>query len=165
MDRDVLLNEISAGRTRLESALARLTPAQMTEPDLPGGWSVKDLLAHFGWWERWVVGYYQKLSRGDLSFSPFESSEVDTVNSQILEQFRVMDLDQVRAYERVGYQGLLRLAETAPANDLFDVQRFSAWTNGEPFAEWVLGNSSGHYEEHWSSLESKLAENTPGACE
>lgn len=48
MNKDTLLPLIHAGRSRWESALAQLTPEQMTAPALFDGWSVKDLVAHIG---------------------------------------------------------------------------------------------------------------------
>ncbi len=158
MDRVSLLNEINAGRAQLETVLTRFTPAQMNETDLPGGWSLKDLLAHFGWWEQRAIEIYRDLADGKFPMRPITPGDLDAVNAQILEQFRARSLDEVRAFEQEAYRALLNLAETAPETDLFDPQRFSSWTNGEPFAEWILGNSSGHYLEHWPSLESKLAE-------
>jgi hypothetical protein len=157
MDRAGLINEIIAGRARLEAAVARLTPAQMIETDFPGGWSMKDLLAHLGWWEQRSIEIYRDLAKGEHPARPISSDDVDAVNAQILEQFRSKSLDEVVKFELAAYREVLQLVETAPEADLFDSQRFSAWTKGEPFMEWILGNSSGHYEEHWSSIQDKLA--------
>ncbi len=147
MDRIALLNELHAGRTRLETMLARLTPAQMTEAGVAGGWSMKDLMAHIGWWEQRAVEIYQELAAGGNPSRPNTSAELDAVNAQIYDQFRLRNLDEVRAFEQAAFREVLHLAETAPDKDLFDPQRFSPWTDG-PYAQWILDNSTGHYEEH-----------------
>lgn len=156
MDRVELLNEIYAGRTRLEAALQKLTPPQMTSPDLPGGWSVKDLMAHLGWWENHVQELYRALVADGEPVEPINEGTVDAVNARVIETFRSRDLEDVRAYEQDAYTHLLELIETAPEADLFDPQRFS-WTANQPFAGWLVGNSSGHYEEHLQNLENLLA--------
>ncbi len=157
MDRTALLNEIYAARTRLEGDLAGLTPEQMTAPDLPGDWSVKDLLAHLGWWEQRACELYADLAQGREPEHPVDDAQLDALNARLLEPFHAQDLDSVRDFERKAYRRLLRLVETAPEENLFDAQRF-AWLRGEPFVEWVRGNSSGHYAEHFPMLEQKLAE-------
>ncbi len=147
MDRASLLNELIASRARLESIFAQLTPTQMTEADLPGSWSMKDLLAHLGWWEQRAVEIYQELAAGGNPSRPNTPAELDAVNAQIYDQFRAKSLDDVRAFEQAAFREMLHLAETAPENDLFNPQRFSPWMDG-PFMQWILDNSTGHYEEH-----------------
>ncbi|RPJ52054.1 MAG: ClbS/DfsB family four-helix bundle protein [Chloroflexi bacterium] len=157
MDRTDLLTLISNARTRLESALARLTPAQMTEPDLPSNWSVKDLLAHLGRWEERAVYLYATLVRGDSPETIRNEEEVDAFNAETLEMFRPRSLDEVREYERTAYNELLHQVETAPEEDLFDPTRF-AWTDGQPFVNLVSVNTYDHYAEHMPALDAKLAE-------
>ncbi len=151
MDRIDLLNQIYAGRTLLESQLARLDAERMNDPVLPGGWSAKDMLAHLGWWERRSVEIYQELTAGGDPARPVTPAEVDIVNAQVLSELRPHSLDWVREFEHNAYRDLLHLVETMPEEDLFDAQRF-AWTGGYPFSEWILGNSCGHYDEHLPDL-------------
>src|SRR4026209_1587728 len=61
MDRQELLANLEAGRERLEAAMERIEPMQVMEPGLHDSWSVKDLLAHLGWWEQRVVDIYDAL--------------------------------------------------------------------------------------------------------
>lgn len=157
MNRIELLDDTYAGRTRLEAALVRLTPEQMTSLDLGGGWSVKDLLAHLGWWEARCVEIYHALSSGKAPETPVTEETIDVTNAEVIESFRPRDLEEVRAYEQAAYRRLVTLIETAPEADLFDPQRF-AWTNGQAFYRWVVGNASGHYAEHLEVLERRLAE-------
>jgi hypothetical protein len=39
------------------------------------------------------------------------------------------------------------LIEGAAEEDLFDPKRFG-WTNGQPFADWIAGDTYEHYQEH-----------------
>ncbi len=162
MDRTGLLTEIKSGRTRFESVLAMIPPAQMTEADLPGGWSMKDLVAHLGWWEQRAVEIYRELAAGGNPSRPNTPAELDAVNAQIYDRFHAKSLDDIRAFEQAAYREVLHLVETAPEDDLFNPRRFSPWMDG-PFMQWILDNSTGHYEEHGPSLEKKQADRSlPG---
>ncbi|MDL1896466.1 ClbS/DfsB family four-helix bundle protein, partial [Anaerolineae bacterium CFX7] len=47
-----LLHRIRARHADMEELLSSLEPAQMRAPELDGGWSVKDSLAHIAAWEK-----------------------------------------------------------------------------------------------------------------
>ena len=51
MKRTELLAAVENGWNEWQALLATLTPEQMVEPVLPGGWSVKDAIAHIGFYE------------------------------------------------------------------------------------------------------------------
>lgn len=147
MDRTELLTEVTAARSRFESILTQLDPTRMTEPELPGEWSLKDLLAHLGWWEHRAVEIYQELVATGRSSRPMTPQELDAINAEIYNQFRTCSLEQILSYEREAYHAILHLLQIAPDADLFDPRRF-AWMNGEPIVQLLLDNSTGHYEEH-----------------
>jgi uncharacterized protein (TIGR03083 family) len=124
MNRNELLANMHHGREALERALAALPADRLEAPTLPGGWSVKDLLAHLGWWERRIANLYQILLRGDLPH-PFEDAEpIDQLNARVYAEHHNQPLPQVRDDEQAAYAALLAVAETAPEPDLFDPQRF-----------------------------------------
>lgn len=151
MNRTELLNQIYAGRTRLEAALQGVDPSRMTEPALPGGWSVKDLLAHIGWWEQRMLEIYRESLVGQEPVRPQTADAVDQLNAQIALEFRNRDLDNVREYERQAFRDVLAMVETAPEADLFDTDRFP-WLKGRGFVIWVSGNTDEHYDEHIQDL-------------
>jgi hypothetical protein len=140
-----------AGRAQLESMLTQLTEEQMSIPGMQNNWSVKDLLAHLGWWAHRIVGIYPMLTRGETPESIGDNMSMDAINAKILNDCRDRPVSEVRQMEREAYQALLSLAETAPEDDLFNPQRF-AWTSGSPFVNWIIGDSYGHYEEHIGAL-------------
>lgn len=155
MDRVTFLDRFYASRTRLEGLLAKLSPEQMTAPDLAGGWTVKDLLAHIGWWERRAVELYRESVANGTPEYDISEGELDVVNARIVEEYRPRDLDEVRAFEQQAFDDASVLIETAPEADLFDGGRF-AWTKGRPFADYIEWNTFGHYDEHILDLEALL---------
>lgn len=155
MNRTELLQRIHTGRSELEATLARLVDDRMTAPALPGDWSVKDLLAHLGWWEQRIVSAYHTLLRGEIPDPESEAVPVDELNARVFAEHHNQTLAEVRREELDAYQAILSLAETAPEGDLFDPNRF-AWTAGRAFVEWISGNTYGHYQEHLPDLEAWL---------
>ena len=153
MNRAELLEQIRAGRQQLDSTLGRDSDDQMLLPALPGHWSVKDLLAHFGWWEQRIVDLYSILQRGEVPAS--NELSLDDLNARIFAEHHDQTLPQVRRVESTAFQAILSVAATAPEDDLFNPNRF-AWTGGRPFAELIGDNTYGHYEEHANDLQAWL---------
>jgi hypothetical protein len=151
MNRIVLLNKMHAARVRLAALLEDLSPEQMTGLMLPGGWSIKDLLAHLGGWEQRTVDRYRAALAGSDALFGVSEAEVDAFNAEMVASLRARDLDAIRAYERDAYQAMLEIAETAPEADLFDPAHFP---NGEgvPLWKWMGFNSFWHYDEHIGDL-------------
>lgn len=144
MNRTELLANIRSGRKQLEVALARFSEEELLAPGLHGGWSIKDLIAHFGFWEGRIVTLYGQLLRGE---EPADEPPLDELNAQAYEQYRAKSLDEVRRAEREAYTQLLAIAVAASEDTLFNPQHF-ALTDGKPFAEWIENNTYGHYAEH-----------------
>ena len=149
MNKTELLANIRSGRKQLEVALARFNEEQLLVPRLHGGWSVKDLIAHFGFWEGRIVALYGQLLRDE---QPADEPPLDDLHAQAYAQQQAKSLDEVRREERAAYLQLLTIAVDASDNALFNPQHF-AWTQGKPFAEWIENNTFGHYEEHQADFQ------------
>src|SRR5262245_23798530 len=100
MDKTELLNNMRAGRARLESALAQVSQEQMTVPGLEGGWSVKDLLAHIEFWERRATTLFRILMRGEQPESQVDDASVDALNAKVYNENRERPLAEVQRHER-----------------------------------------------------------------
>ena len=133
----------------LQRAIDGLSEAQMSIPDA-GGWSIKDLIAHFGFWEARIVTLYGQLVRGEAPAA--DDLALDELNAQAYARHQSQTLDEVRREERAAYLQLLTIVVNASDDDLLNPQRF-AWTQGKPFAEWIVNNTYGHYEEHQADLD------------
>jgi hypothetical protein len=138
MNKAELLANIRAGRQQLDVSLARLSEEQLLVPVLHGGWTIKDLVAHFGFWEERVVTLYGQLARGEEP--PADDLSLDKLNDQAYRLNRAGTLDEVRREERTTYSQLIALTANASDDELLNPQRF-AWTQGKPFAEWIVNNT------------------------
>ena len=89
MNKAELLANIRAGRQQLDVSLARLSEEQMLVPALHGDWSIKDLIAHFGFWEGRIVALYGQLSRGAEPAA--DEPALDDLNAQAYAQNQAQD--------------------------------------------------------------------------
>jgi hypothetical protein len=149
MNKAELLANIRSGRQQLDVSLAHLGEEQLVVPVLHGGWSIKDLIAHFGFWEARIVTLYGQLVRGEEPAA--DELSLDELNAQAYQLHRAGTLDEVRHEERAAYSQLIALTANATDDQLFNPQHF-AWTQDKPFAEWIVNNTYGHYEEHAADL-------------
>ena len=150
MTKAELLQRVREGRARLEAAMAEVPTAQLSDPLLDNEWSFKDLMAHIGFWERRAHQLLSTLQRGETP-QPMEEASIDDLNARIFLENQVHTQDEELRDERQAYEELDALIERSDDADLFDAHRFT-WTNGRPFADWIEGNTFGHYEEHLEQL-------------
>jgi len=142
---------MGAGRERLQAALDAIGEKGMDELVLPQGWSAKDLLAHIGAWEERAANVFEALLQGK-EFESIEGEQgMDAFNASAYETWRERPLEEVRTFEEEAYARYERLIESATEEDLFDPQRF-ALLEGEPYFQWVVGNTFGHYDEHLQDM-------------
>ena len=168
MNKDVLLDYVHAGRSRWESALTQLSPDQMTAPALFDGWSVKDLVAHIGTWERTAAAVFAALLSGqtpgfEIGETAGDEFNLDEFNARSFAEHHDQSLDEVMAGEQAAYQSFLSLVEGASEADLFDPNRF-VWMQGDPFAEWVGANTFEHYDEHLADISTRLVFHAAGGA-
>ena len=147
MNHASLLAAITAGRDRLDAALASLSDEAMVER-VDDVWTRKDVVAHLEAWERRVVDLLERLRAGG---APAERIETDALNASLYAADRDRSLEDVRSNERSAYRRLLAAIDGASDEELFDGGHF-AWTEGDPLAFWFRGNTDEHYDEHLEQL-------------
>ena len=147
MDRQQLLIALHAGRERLRAALAGFPDAAMLD-EVDPGWTRKDVLAHLEAWERRVVDLFDRLRRNQ---PPPPSAETDELNARFHAADHDRTLDDVRLAEEEAWDRLLTAVAGATDEELFDPDHF-AWTEGDPFVDWITGNGNEHIDEHLEQL-------------
>lgn len=153
MTKQELLASIRASRSRLETALAPVPREAMEAPALDNGWSIKDLLAHFGFWEARAAELFQLLKSGKTPDAYNEN--LDAINARAYVEHHDQPLDDVLAWEQQQYQSLLVAVDSASEMELFNPHRFN-WLGGRAFFEVFADNSSGHFDEHMPALQTWL---------
>ena len=154
-----LMEKIRQSRQELEAALARLTPEQMAEPVLPGGWSAKDVLAHVAAWEGRMLRLIllahnnQAPEPGELVFS---QEDIDGFNERTFQANRSRPLGELQAEFEGSYAHSLQVIESMSDDELFGPCRHS-WLEGQPLWRIVAANTYWHYPEHAEMIASSTS--------
>jgi hypothetical protein len=147
MDKAELLENIYAGRARLETVLGGLNPTELEAALFNNGWRGRDLLGHLGFWERRAAHIFDAIRAGQAPVPNYSGMSFDVINAQAEASYRDLSTAEVVDDERQAYETLVQMVVHAHDADLFDPQRF-AWAQGQPYANWIAGNSYEHYDEH-----------------
>ncbi len=155
VDKPTLLREIDEEWTRLEAALAPLGEAQMVEAGAQGQWSVKDVLAHVTWWERWLLAW-RSAARGEALAPEGASTDeaVDRLNERTYLANRDRPLADVLADLQATHRRVVEAVEAMSDDGLTRPTHLELMPEGAPAWEFVAANTWRHYPEHYGAIES-----------
>jgi uncharacterized damage-inducible protein DinB len=136
-DREELTRRDAAAWRAFEALLAAVPTQRRETPDLEGGWSVKDVLWHVGyWWD----DFRRSAESGDWS----EGDETtDDINAREQEVSRSMSWNQVRTAVHARREAMLATWRALPDVD-------------DRLAESFLSETVEHYDEHLPQLRELL---------
>jgi hypothetical protein len=132
------------------------------EAGLPGGWSVKDTVAHVTWSEREMVGVIRQRA---LVGSPLWALDTDARNAVVYAEHRDRPVTEVLAEERAVWTELLPELESLSDQDLTDRGRFREMDGLPPdVLPWHVfaGSTFRHYDDHAVIIRAWLAEMAGG---
>lgn len=162
-----LLEHIADEHKQLEQTLDRIPTAQLVEPILADGWSVKDVLVHITWWERRMVQLVQSALRGQ-STAPLtlpgeqQPATVDQINLQIFNNNRERPVEEIIAERQSSYGQVIALVEMLPDDILADPTDLET-VLGRPLIPLIAGDTYAHYREHNDTIMAWLDETMPPA--
>ncbi len=143
--KEQLLDKMQSGYAAFNALLSSLSEAQLTTPGVNGDWTIKDNIAHLSGWQRRQMARNEAVIQGIEIPDPTPGMSVDEINEMLYKQSKDRSLPDV----------LNEFHETA-RRVREDIERMSdeqlntpiPWLNNHTLAEYVEGNSYGHYEEH-----------------
>jgi hypothetical protein len=137
---------IRATSTRLELLVAQLSVAEINQPGAVGVWSVKDVLAHIAFWERYAVDTLHAIERGETP-NLVADDETERNNASVVAQYYQRSLAAVVSDWQQAREDLLDAIEDLEDEDLNDPDRFP-WSEGRSLLDRIAGNSFDHEQEH-----------------
>ena len=149
-----IMNLLAVKRAELEDAWKPIPPERLTLPGAAGLWSVKDIMAHIAYHERWMTDRLDEVRRGVV----YTLTEVDIMYPNMrnfieYQEFRDKPLEQVQAESHSAYQDLLAALRLYKDDEALFARR---WFRGahEPVTLHDLLRSKviDHYGEHIPSL-------------
>jgi hypothetical protein len=152
MTKTAFLAQLQQEQTEWEHFLAGIPEPQREQPGVCGIWSVKDVIAHVGMWERYAVGRLRahlragKATRHELwgIHIPPSDAEDDRLNQWYVDQMQAYSYGEI-----LGQQREIRIQMIATV-DALDQQTLSApevvvagfeWKKERPLT-WVIGEMS-----------------------
>jgi len=154
-----LIAQIDQEWSALMDVVEKLSPEQMITPD-KGGWTPKDNLAHLTVWMNILLDYHmdQRPAHEVAGVTPEQAKnwDFDEMNKIFFERHRSDPVEQVlyelnKAYERVRAR-----LDAMSYEDLMKPRRADD-PEKRPILNWVLGDTSEHFEEHRETIEKTLA--------
>ena len=155
-----LLAEMQSEQAAWLALLDETGEENMTQPEVAGGWSIKDIVAHITGWRRRTVLRFRAALDPTVDMTPDypaeldEDDEVDQINAWIDKANRDRPLADVLNDSREVFQQLVKACDALSDEQLNDPQRFP-WLDGERLTGAFL---FGHFhEEHESDMRAWLA--------
>jgi uncharacterized RmlC-like cupin family protein len=159
-----LLHLIHDTRTELEAAIAAV-PADRREEPLPSGLSLKDLLAHVTFWERYLLDRLEAAAAGHgVTSLPYEvNAEVDAINARVLAQHQSQSWEVVRFDFEDVHRRALAVIEQLSEADIFDPTRSQAVIGDDAHTvlEHIYAETAEHFAEHAAEIQMWLVGNQP----
>ena len=154
-NRDDLLGQVREDRQRFDAILERVPRERLADPVLPGGWSVKDVLAHIAWGEREALGVMN--ARALVGSELWNVSE-DERNEAVVRESRSRASDEVLHEYRIAFADFTAALEQLSDEDLNDPERFTGMSEGIPgWRPWRVLYDPTHYDEHGHTIEAAFA--------
>jgi hypothetical protein len=152
LSKDDVIAARRAGQAELETALAAVGEARMTEPGAAGSWSVKDVLAHIAVGDEWTADQIERATRGDPPPNAEEMRQMQADgwfdnefrNTSYYEENKGRPLADVLAWQRRARARLLAALESAPDAVLAQPDW---WTGGRPLGQCIpISHDAEHAE-------------------
>lgn len=145
-----------------EELLKGRTEQQITTRDLPGGWSLKDVIAHLRMWQQRTMARLEAAAKGGepilpswpADLNPSDEADLEALNTWMYESNRDRPWAEIYAEWRAGFVKVLELAEQIPEQDLLQSGRY-AWLPDHALIDVLQGTYEHHREEHREGLEGR----------
>ncbi|MCW5852941.1 MAG: ClbS/DfsB family four-helix bundle protein [Anaerolineae bacterium] len=167
LTKNQLLGLLTTEREQWDAQLAQVGEANMTTPGVVGDWSVKDIIAHVAFWERYAAAFVRAAFTGrpptdeeryGVAELPAETQamEVDQFNDWTFQRQRQRPLPEILTEDQTIYRDLYTMLRGLREPDLLVEGRYD-WAQGRALWEYVAGNTYEHWAEHGQSIHAWLA--------
>lgn len=163
-DKQHILTALREEFNRWEELLANLSEPQITAPQLPENWSIKDVVAHLRAWQQRSIARLEAalLDRAPeypawpAQLDPEMEGQPHDLNAWLYAQHRDQPWSSVHQDWSEGFRRFLELGAALPEKDLLDADKYP-WLEGYALID-VLQGSYEHHQEHAEYLEPVIAD-------
>ena len=151
--KDELLERIRKDRALWEATIAEIPRDRMTTPDLPGGWSIKDAMAHITWGEREAIGM---IRARQLAGSDLWKLDQDARNEAVYRQNKDRELDDVLEDHARTFEEFVAGIEELSEEELNEPASFPPLATALPgWLPWRVLYDPDHYEHHARDVQAR----------
>ncbi len=155
-----MLDQICEAHTALVDTVSELSAAQLAQPSLAGGWSVKDLLVHITWWEQRMIRTLQRALRGEPPQrleKPNETWEqtIERVNAEVFAANRERPIADILMERQRSFANVLAMIDELGDGDTVDPAPIEA-VLGRELVPLIAGDTYEHYTEHRRAIRAWL---------
>ena len=143
--------------TALEKFLFPLTPEQLAFAPAPGGWAIKDILAHLYEWQQMMFTWYETGRRSENPAVPapgYKWNQLPALNQHIYEEYRGLSPEQALLLFRESHEKTLQFIASLPDTDLVTPGLYP-WMNDNTLMAYLNSVTAAHYV--WAIKEAKKA--------
>jgi len=151
-----LLDMMQAGHQEFYFVLSRIPDERMEEVALYDNWSIKDLIAHIGSWQKSLAERVEALRQGKQPYEVRED-DVDGMNAEFLAQYRDVPLNEVRLMEAASFTAVERQVIDASESELFEANHFPS--HSKALVYLIAGDTYDHYPEHLEDVQDWMRRN------
>jgi uncharacterized damage-inducible protein DinB len=157
MNQTEFLMDVDRAYAKWQTLLAQISPDEMSDPVMEGGWTLKDVIAHIAWYEGEMIGVLQSRA---LAGSELWELPNDERNASIYETFKNDPIDQILAQADKIHAALMPLLETLTDEELNGASHFAEMPPDWIPWEVIASNTSEHYRDHIPEVQNWLARKT-----
>lgn len=153
-----LLQAISAARDKWDSLIAQIPVDRLPEPVAPGGWSIKDIIAHITEYDRQLVlGLALRLQKPPQIW--LDDLSLDEFNARLHEQIAERDpVDILRDSQQV-FRDLIGEVESHTEDYLFGSHHLEGISDDIIPYRMLKSESYGHYRDHIPAIQAWIVAN------
>jgi hypothetical protein len=125
VDRQQLLKRLAKAWEGFKESYSGLSDAQLMEPGVTGGWSVRDILAHVTTWEEEALKHLPLiLEGGKPPRYSVRYGGIDAFNARMTEHKRSLSLSEVLGQLDETHRRLIEFIQSAPEDQFGRETRF-----------------------------------------
>jgi hypothetical protein len=144
VNRQQLLARLEKAWVAFRASYAGLSEAQLLEPGVTGGWSVRDIIAHVTTWEREALRHLPSILAGETQARYSGTyGGIDAFNALMTKRKKGLSLSEVLRELDDTHRRVVELVERAPADQLQGETRFRRRLRLDTY---------GHYPKHAAAI-------------
>lgn len=141
--------EIAVEKGKLDELISKLNDQMMTESGVtPGGWSVKDILAHLIAWQQMNLSWYASGKRGETPVVPADGiswRETPKLNQRIFDEYKDRGLEEIRSKFNESHRQMLEMVDLVPDDEFVKVGHFNWAGPSWCLSDYARANTASHY--------------------